>query len=588
MAEASTKPGLPENWPVLSMKDTLAFLTAPGTPFEMETVEIRGVPTRVYKSTPVNLRAIFDAGRAWGTRDFIVYEGERLSFENHYRAATAFARVLTDRYGVKKGDRITLAMRNYPEWSIVFWATVVIGAVIVPLNAWGSPTELEYGISDSGSKVVILDGERLERLAPSLPDLKLAGVIAVRTPKEQLGGLADAFEDLIGKPADYGNLSADPLPEIDIQPDDDATIFYTSGTTGKPKGALGTHRNMCTNLINAMFAPARSMMRRGEIPQPAAADAPQRVMLLSVPLFHATGCHSILVANYATGARVVIMHRWNPERALELIEQEKVNTFGGVPAMAWQVIESPDFAKYDTSSVEGVGYGGAPSAPELVARIRQVFPKSSPSNGYGLTETSSITTQNSGEDYINRPDSCGPAVPVCDVKVVNEKGETLGVNEIGELWIKGPNIVKCYWNKPEATEAAITDGWFHSGDLARIDEEGFVFILDRAKDMLIRGGENIYCVEVESVLYAHEAVMDAAVVGIPHRVLGEEVGAVVQVAPGRQITEEELKAHVGKLLAAFKVPVKIVIQTEPLPRNANGKILKITLREEMKQYAKDV
>ncbi len=585
MTDAARNPGLPNNWPVLSMKDAVAFLTSPGTPFEMETVDVRGVPTRVYKSTPPSLRAILDAGRAFGARDFIVYEGERLTFENHYRAVTAFARVLADRYGVKKGDHVTLAMRNFPEWSIVFWATVALGAVIVPLNAWGTADELEYGISDSGSKVAVVDSERLDRIAPSLPNLKLAGVVAVRTPANLRGG-ADAFEELIGSPDGYASLPGDSFPDVAIDPDDDATIFYTSGTTGRPKGALGTHRNMCTNLINAMFAPARAMMRRGEIPQPPDPAGPQRVMLLSVPLFHATGCHSILVANYATGARVVMMHRWNPERALQLIEQEKVNTFGGVPAMVWQVIESPDFDKYDTSSVDGVGYGGAPSAPELVTRIKQLFPKSAPSNGYGLTETSSITTTNSAEDYVNRPDSCGPAVPVCDVKAVNEKGEPVGVNEIGELWIKGPNIVKCYWNKPEATAAAITeDGWFHSGDLVRIDEEGFIFILDRAKDMLIRGGENIYCVEVESVLYAFDGVMDAAVVGIPHRVLGEEVGAIVQVAPGKEIDEAQLKAHVGTLLAAFKVPVKIEIRTEPLPRNANGKILKGTLRDDMKKYA---
>jgi len=307
-------------------------------------------------------------------------------------------------------------------------------------------------------------------------------------------------------------------------------------------------------------------------------------MLLSVPLFHATGCHSILVPMYAGGGKLVIMHKWQPERALELIEQEKIQAFGGVPAMVWQVLESPDFAKYDTSSVESVSYGGAPSAPDLVQRIKQQFPKVHPGNGYGLTETSSITTQNSAEDYVNRPDSAGPAVPVCDLKVVDENGKDVPTGQVGELWIKGPNVVKGYWNKPEATQAAITDGWLHSGDLVRIDEEGFVFILDRAKDMLIRGGENIYCVEVEGALYAHPAVMDAAVVGIPHKVLGEEVGAIVQVAPGKDVTEEELKAHVGRLLAAFKVPIRIEIRHEPLPRNANGKILKTVLREDIKKF----
>jgi long-chain acyl-CoA synthetase len=571
-------------WPVVSIAEANRILTAPGMPFEMETVTIRGIPTRVYKNAPPHLRAIFELGKAWGKRDFIVYEGERLTFDDHYRASVTFGRVLAEKFGVRKGDRVAIAMRNFPEWSIAFWGAAAIGAVVVPINAWGTGPELEYCISDSGSKVVVVDGERLERLKPHLSELKVAGVVAARASEQPLGD-AHAFEVLVGRPEDYSRLSDAALPDPGIQPDDDATIFYTSGTTGKPKGALGTHRNMMTNLVSTGYAPTRAMLRRGETPPQPDPNAPQRSMLLSVPLFHATGCHSILVPMYTGGGKLVLMHKWNPERALELIEQEHIQTFGGVPAMVWQVLESPNFNQHDTSSVESIGYGGAPSAPDLVARIKQQFPKVQPGNGYGLTETSSITTQNSGEDYQNRPESAGPCVPVCDLKVVDEHGKEVAPGLVGELWIKGPNVVKGYWNKPEATAAAITDGWLHSGDLVRIDEEGFVFILDRAKDMLIRGGENIYCVEVEGALYAHPAIMDAAVVAIPHKVLGEEVGAVVQVAPGKAVTEEELKAHVRKLIAGFKVPVKIEIRTEPLPRNANGKILKTELREDMKKYA---
>ncbi|MGB5948787.1 MAG: class I adenylate-forming enzyme family protein [Parvibaculum sp.] len=571
-------------WPAMSIAEANRLLTAPGMPFEMETVTIRGIPTRVYKNAPPHLRAIFELGKGWGKRDFIVYEGERLDFDSHYRAVCALARVYADRFGIRKGDRVAIAMRNFPEWSIAFWAAAAIGAITVPINAWGSGAELEYCITDSGSKVVVVDGERLDRLRPHMGDLKVAGIIAARASREPLGD-ALALENLIGKPEDYAKLSDAALPDPGLEPDDDATIFYTSGTTGKPKGALGTHRNMMTNLMSAAYAPARACLRRGETPPAPDPDAPQRSMLLSVPLFHATGCHSILVPMYAGGGKLVFMHKWNPERALELIEQEHIQSFGGVPAMVWQVLESPNFALHDTSSVEAIGYGGAPSAPDLVTRIKQQFPKVQPGNGYGLTETSSITTQNSAEDYENRPESAGPAVPVCDLKVVDEKGNEVAPGQVGELWIKGPNIVKGYWNKPEATAAAITDGWLHSGDLVRVDEEGFVFILDRAKDMLIRGGENIYCVEVEGALYAHPAVMDAAVVAIPHKVLGEEVGAVVQIAPGKEVSEEELKAHVRRLLAAFKVPVKIELRHEPLPRNANGKILKTELRQDMKKYA---
>jgi long-chain acyl-CoA synthetase len=302
------------------------------------------------------------------------------------------------------------------------------------------------------------------------------------------------------------------------------------------------------------------------------------VYLLSVPFFHATGCHSVLVANLAAGNELVLMHKWDPARALELIEQERVTTFGGVPAMVWQAMEHPDFARRDLSSLRNVAYGGAPAAPELVRAIEERFPGRTPSNGYGLTETSSVTTMNAGVDYRRHPDSVGVPVPVCDIKVVDEDGTARPTGEVGELWIKGPNVVTGYWNKPTETAASFTEGWLHSGDLARIDPDGFVYIVDRAKDLVIRGGENISSVEVEAALFEHPAVTDAAVIGIPHAVLGEEVGAVVHTMSGTLVTEDELRGHVGARLAAFKVPARIWFADEPLPRNPAGKILKRDLR----------
>jgi long-chain acyl-CoA synthetase len=301
-----------------------------------------------------------------------------------------------------------------------------------------------------------------------------------------------------------------------------------------------------------------------------------------VPFFHATGCHSILVANLAFGGKLVIMYKWDPERALELIERERVTTFGGVPSMVWEVLESPSLEKRDISSVKSIGYGGAPAPPELVRRIEAMFPGRTPSNGYGLTETSSVTTLNSGADYQRHPDSVGVPVPVVDVQVVDELGDSLPVGETGELWIRGPNVVKGYWGKPEATAESFTEGgWFHSGDVARVDDEGFVYIVDRAKDMVIRGGENVYCSEVESALFEHPAVTDAAVFGVPHHVLGEEVGAVVRLRAGASATVEELQAHVKERLAGFKVPAHVWIRDEELPRNPAGKVLKRALKEEL-------
>jgi acyl-CoA synthetase (AMP-forming)/AMP-acid ligase II len=370
------------------------------------------------------------------------------------------------------------------------------------------------------------------------------------------------------------------LPAISVGPEDDATIFYTSGTTGRPKVALGTHRNICTNPMSLAYVNVRGQLRAGREPSAMGAGE-QNAYLLSVPLFHATGCHSVLVGNLMGGGKLVIMYRWDAGRALELIERERITSFGGVPTMVLQVLDHPDFAKRDTSSVKGVGYGGAPAPPELVKRIKQHFNSSPASNGYGLTETSSLSTMNSGDDYLAKPDSVGPPVPVVTVKVVDPDGHEVPTGEVGELWIKGPNVVKGYWNKPEATAAVFTEGWLHTGDVARLDDEGFVYIVDRAKDMLIRGGENVYCVEIEGVLYEHPAVAEAAVLGIPHPTLGEEVGVVVTLLPGSTATEEELQEFVRSRLAAFKVPVKVWFYAQELPRNPAGKVLKRELRNEL-------
>jgi long-chain acyl-CoA synthetase len=560
MAESTNPP---------SIAETHALLTAPPSMFEMEEADVFGTRLRVWKYAPPSLRAILEASRGRGDAVFIVYEDEELTFEQHYCAVAQLASILIDRYGIEKGDRVAIAMRNFPEWSIAFWALTAAGAIAVPLNAWWSADELDYGLRDSGAKVVFADAERWERLADVLPAIDIATIVA-RAPAD-LAGPFERWEDVLGE------VAADAeLPPVELEPEDLATIFYTSGTTGRPKGALGTHRNICGNLLSLAFGGRRAQVRAGSEP---ASTPGQNVYLLSVPFFHATGCHSILVANVAAGGKLVLMHKWDAERALELIERERVTTFGGVPAMVWQVLQSPSFATRDISSVQSIGYGGAPAAPELVRRIEQLFPGRTPSNGYGLTETSSVTTFNAGVDYQRKPDSVGVAVPVVDLRVVDESGNDLPIGEVGELWIQGPNVVKGYWNKPEATEAAFGGGWFKSGDLARVDDEGFVYIVDRAKDMVIRGGENVYCSEVEAVLFEHPDVLDVAVIGVPHQVLGEEVGAVVVAKPGSDVSAEDLRAHVAERLAAFKVPTHVFFRTEPLPRNPAGKVLKRDLRD---------
>jgi long-chain acyl-CoA synthetase len=561
----------------MSIVEVHALLTSPGSPFEVDEAVVRGVPLRVWKAAPPTLRDVLESSRARGDELFLVYEDERISFARHAGLVATLARRMVEDLGVRKGDRVAIAMRNFPEWSVAFWAATAAGGVAVPLNAWWTAGELEYGLQDSGSRVLVCDAERHDRLASSLGSLGLDAVVVAK-PTGPLAAGARAFDDVLGEVDD-----AAPLPDVPLEPDDDATIFYTSGTTGFPKGALGTHRNICGNLVSLAFGQARGALRSGaDLAALAGGGGGQNAYLLSVPFFHATGCHSILVANLAFGGKIVIMYKWDPERALELIERERVTTFGGVPSMVWEVLESPSLEKRDISSVKSIGYGGAPAPPELVRRIEAMFPGRTPSNGYGLTETSSVTTLNSGADYQRHPDSVGVPVPVVDVQVVDELGEPLALGETGELWIRGPNVVKGYWGKPEATAESFTEGgWFHSGDVARLDEEGFVYIVDRAKDMVIRGGENVYCSEVEAALFEHPAVIDAAVFGVPHHVLGEEVGAVVRLRAGATASVEELQAHVRERLAAFKVPAHLWIRDEELPRNPAGKVLKRTLKEEL-------
>ncbi|WP_433172544.1 class I adenylate-forming enzyme family protein [Actinoallomurus sp. CA-150999] len=555
-----------------SQDDVKAELTATGQLFEMDEIEIRGVRTRVWKHAPPSLRSVLEITRFHGEAPFIVYEDERLTFEEHFRRAATFARRLVERYGVRKGDRVAIAMRNFPEWSVAFFGAAAVGAVVVPLNAWWTASELEYGLRDSGATLLVADKERADRLADVLPGLGIPTIV-VRAEVPPPG--TDAYETVLGE------VTADvTLPEVEIEPEDDATIFYTSGTTGRPKGALGTQRNITGNTFCLGYAMMAAGLQAGSSLEEV--SAPQRrVTLLNVPLFHATGCHAILVASAILGGTVVLMYKWNAERALQLIERERVTGFGGVPTMAWEVLTSPEFDKYDTSSLATVSYGGAPAPPALVEKIKELLPERVPNNGYGLTETSAVTAYNSGINYLTHPDSVGLPVPVVDVKVVDPVGEELPIGEVGELLVKGPNVIKGYWNRPDDTAQAFHDGWFHTGDLARVDAEGFIYIVDRAKDMLIRGGENVYCAEVEAAMYEHPAVADAAVIGVPHEVLGEEVGAVVRLQSGMTVTSEELRAFLGERIAAFKVPAHVWFREDELPRNPAGKILKTRLRAEL-------
>jgi long-chain acyl-CoA synthetase len=550
----------------------LEQLTGVGGPFEIVVEDVLGHPTQVYKQRMRSLRELMDQSAARVDIDFLVQGEVRYTFGEHDKAARVVAAALAE-LGVERGDRVALCSANNAEWVITFWACAILGAAVVPLNAWWKAEELEFGIMDSESTVLIADARRVALVQERLPEMRTLRHVF------QIGGEPAApvrpFADLLASTDDPG------MPSTPLDEDDLLAICYTSGTTGQPKGATLTHRQALANLQNIIVLGVAAAMRG--TPPPEAEAGLQSASLLVVPLFHVTGCLATMMVNYATGGKLVLMPsgRFDPDVAMEIIEREKVTSIGGVPTIMWRILESPNLEKFDLSSVKRASYGGAPAAPELVERIEQVFPnlRKTLTTAYGLTETASVATAHGGDDYFAHPGSVGRAAPTIEIRVVDESGVDAPTGQRGEVWIKGPTVMnRGYWHRPDANEAVFSDGWFHTGDIGYLDADGFLYLVDRAKDMIIRGGENVYCVEVENVLFDFPDVIDAAVVGVPHKTLGEEVKAVVQLKAGATATADDIRAFCKQHLADFKVPEYIEISDTPLPRNPAGKVLKSLLR----------
>jgi long-chain acyl-CoA synthetase len=548
-------------------QEIIAQLTAPGGDFLLEKAEIDGIPMRVYKNAPRSMRDFFLATRAFGDKPFLIYEDEVLTFSEFYRQTSALAAHLKA-IGVEKGDRVAIGMRNYPEWVTSFWACQAIGAIVVALNAWWTGPELEYGLTDSGTKVLIADSERLTRLADHFAKLDLVETIVVRgsTPP----GKFRAFSDVV--------KSAVTLPDAEISPEDNSTILYTSGTTGRSKGAVATHRNHVTNIMNTLLGAAAGRIAAGApLPPPEF----QAGALQTFPFFHIGGLTGLYVST-VMGAKVALMYRWDPAAAVNLVVKHSLNSLAGVPYVVRQLLESARASGQAMPSLIGVAAGGAPVPPDLIRTVGSQFQaRVAPGNGYGLTETTSAVISNTGAEYLAKPDSVGRPVATCEIRVVADNGEDCGTGDIGEIWMRGPNVIPGYWRNPAATEEAFGGGWFRSGDLGYRDTDGDYFIVDRKKDVIIRGGENVYCVEVETALLEHGHVRDVGVLGLPHPELGEIVACVIQPspsAPPASQAEADLRAHLEDKLAKFKIPARYAFTNEDLPRTATGKLLKRDMR----------
>lgn len=543
-------------------------VTGSGQIFELIDGEVRGVKMKVFKNAPAHLGQVFAGSRGHGDKTFLVYEDEIITFAQAADRIDALASLLVNTYGVKKGDRVAVAMRNFPEWVMSFAAIISVGAVNVSMNSWWTEDEMDFALEDSGATVLICDQQRFDIGAASCVK-KNVKVLVVRAEKPLPAGV-DKWEDVLPL--------GDKHPGADIQPDDDATILYTSGTTGRPKGAVSTHRAIISSIMafsarNTIFQMSGTKLKDVDGP-----EVPTSFILI-VPLFHVTGCVPVMLSCFVAGLKLAIMYKWDPEKALEMIEREQITNFVGVPTQSWDLVNSPAFEKYDTSSLRAVGGGGAPSPTSLVGKVNDKVKNGNPQLGYGMTETNAFGPAITGSDYLSHPTSTGRASWPMMVEVRDENLKPVPTGQSGEIWFFGPMLIRGYWNRPDATAETIVDGWLRSGDLGRLDADGYVYVEDRVKDMILRAGENVYGAEVESAIYEHPAVHEAAVFGVPHERLGEEVGVAILVNDGMTLTPEELWAFLDVKIAKFKIPTQVVIMTDPLPRNAAGKFLKRELQQ---------
>lgn len=553
-------------------KDTWAELVAPGADFEIAVQQVRGVPIRTYANAAQNLRDVWLSTQPFADRDYLVYEDERITYAQAHERVGSLAHWLIAQ-GVKPGDRVAIAMRNYPEWMLCYWATLSIGAAVVGMNAWWVGREMLYALKDSTPKVMILDPERLSQLGELRNEVTAIKLLGVRFPTDAAD--VTPWAEAVANPAQ--------LPDIDIDTDHDACIFYTSGTTGNPKGAQLTHRGCVSNVWSLMFAGAlqRTLaVKKGLLEADAEPVVPSS--LVTTPLFHVTANNCVAHGTTLAGGKLIHMYKWDAGVALELIEKEKITAVSGVPVMAREIISHPNFATTNTSTLLTLGGGGAQLQPDLVGKIEEAVETARPNTGYGMTETCGIITSISADHFVDKPASCGPAMPVFESKVVNpDSGIEVPLGEAGELWVRGGHVIRGYLNREEATAETIINGWLRTGDMARKDEDDFIFIVDRIKDMVLRGGENIYCAEVESAIFDHEDVTECTVFGVADDRLGEEVGIALLLKPGTTTTADELRSHCAGKLAKFKIPRYFWFMDEALPRNASGKFLKKELRDSL-------
>jgi acyl-CoA synthetase (AMP-forming)/AMP-acid ligase II len=531
-------------------------LIDPGGFFELEEAKVLGETMQVFKNRAPSLRALLESSKGFADKEYIIHQDRRITYAQHYKAVLSMARALKEKYNVKKGDRVAILSANNPEWIVTFWATISLGAIAVGMNGWWVADEILYGLNDSKPNVLVGDDRRLERLEG----------IDIPVP---VVSIEKDFEKLLDDYADAA-LSTEAIDE-----DDPACILYTSGTTGRPKGVLNSHRNIVGVLTIFMFQGLRNIMVRDIAPPEAPAS------MVTSPLFHVSGLYSGALVALASGIKTVWMAgRFDPVKTMELMQTEKITGWGPMGTLAYRFVNHPDVKKYDLSNITTIGSGGAPMAVELQDKIREVFPNASDSAalGYGSTECTALVSINFGEEFKQKPHSSGRPLPTMQIEIRDISGNNVGENVDGEIFVRGPLVMLGYWQKPQETKNTVLEGrWLSTGDIGKIDDDGHLIINARARDMILRGSENIYPIEIELRLSAHPKVAEAAVVGVEHEELGQEVKAIVVPLPGMTLNFDELSSWIAEALAYYKVPAHWEIRNDSLPRNAVGKLLKHVL-----------
>lgn len=555
----------------LAYDRSVAALTETGCDFELIRRSINNVDYTMYKNSPQTLRDVYAAAAQHGDREFVVYESERWTFNVLFQQAWSLADALISKHQIAVGDRVGIAMRNYPEWLSAYIAITSIGAVAVPINSWGTARDLLFAVSDSECKTVFCDQQRFKLMAAGLGELNVLAVIA-RADTPCTLEFSQTLEDFI---ADSHNAS---LPSITIHSEDNAMIMYTSGTTGQPKGAVSTHRAICQAIMNFECTATACAMANPELIGAMLSKGFEPSQMLAVPLFHVSGLHAIFLTALRAGRKIVMMYKWDADLALKLIEQERITALSAAPSMLLQLLESPEFDNHDTTSLSSLGGGGSATPARVSVLMCEKVKNLYAGAGWGMTETNSIGTAFTGQAFIDYPGSAGFCHATVEIKICNSDGAEISTGTPGHIWIKTPSAASEYWNRPEASEESFCNGWFDSGDIGYFDDSGYLYLSDRAKDLIIRGGENIYPAEIEAVLGEHPGVHELAAYGVADEKMGEQVAVAVVPKAGVSLTEEGVRIFAKQNLASFKVPTRVTILEQPLPRNPAGKVLKNVLK----------